>query len=314
MKTSIVAGGSGFIGSHLCDFLINLGNKVICIDNLISGDCKNVEHLMTNENFIFLYEDICDTNIIDKLNKFKIDNVYHLASPASPIAYQSNPKETLYANSFGTKNLLDIALKNQPCKFLFASTSEIYGDPLEHPQKETYWGNVNPIGPRSMYDESKRFGEALTTLFKNEKDLSISIARIFNTYGPKMKINDGRVVPNFIMQSLQNLDITVYGNGTQTRSFCYVEDTILGLFKLIHSGIHTPINIGNPEEISILDFAKKVIKKTNSKSNITFKELPIDDPECRKPDITKAINELHWKPTISLSDGLDFCISYFKNC
>ncbi len=307
MKTVLVAGGAGFIGSHLCEFLLEKEHKVLCLDNFVTGSKENIKHLNENENFELIEQDL--TNSLEL--KQKIDQIYHLASPASPVDYQEMPLETMLANSFGTKNLLDYAKKNQT-KFVFASTSEVYGDPKEHPQKETYWGNVNPVGLRACYDESKRFAEALIMVYRRKFRTDAMIARIFNTYGPRMRTNDGRIVPNFATQALKNKDITVYGDGSQTRSFCYVSDLVQGLYSLMHSGVHSPVNLGNPEELSILDFAKKIKELTKSESNIVFKDLPEDDPLKRKPDISKAKEKLEWEPKISIEDGLPKTIEWFK--
>lgn len=311
MKT-IVAGGAGFIGSHLCKRLINDGHEVICLDNLIAGEREKVKELFDHPKFQFIKHDI-----IKPLNPstFKLpaqlDFIYHLASPASPIKYSQYPIETLLVNSQGTYNLLDLSLKSG-AKFLFASTSEIYGDPQEHPQKETYWGKVNPVGTRSCYDEGKRFGEALTMAYLRKHKLDTKIVRIFNTYGPGMNLNDGRVVSNFILQALRGEDLTVQGDGTQTRSFCYISDMVEGLLAMMTSKETGPINLGNPEEISILDLAKKVIKLTGLKAKIKFTSLPEDDPARRQPDISLAKEKLNWQPQISLADGLQKTIEYFR--
>ncbi len=303
----IVAGGAGFIGSHLCDFLIKKGEQVVCIDNLITGDKKNIKHLLLNKNFVFKKKDITKPLKIS----WPIKQIYHFASPASPIDYQQKPIQTLLAGSIGTKNLLDLA-KQKKATFLFASTSEVYGDPLQHPQKEKYWGNVNPIGPRSCYDESKRFGESLCYAYKKVNNIEVRIARIFNTYGPRMRKNDGRVIPNFITQALSKKPITIYGNGTQTRSFCYISDLVEGLYLLMNSKETTPTNLGNPIETKIIDLAKKIITITNSTSKIVYKKLPIDDPTRRLPDITKAKQKLNWQPKTSLEEGLKKTIDWFK--
>ncbi len=306
MAKIIVAGGAGFIGSHLCDFLIEKGEQVICIDNLITGDCKNVEQLMQNENFSFLEQDISQKFNIDG----EIKQIYNLASPASPVDYQEKPLETLEAGSAGVKNLLELA-KAKKAAYLFASTSEVYGDPLEHPQKETYWGNVNSVGPRSCYDESKRFGEALCVSYRDIHNIDVKIVRIFNTYGPRLAKDDGRVVSNFIMQALENKSITVYGKGNQTRSFCYVSDMVNGLFLLMNSQEKGPVNIGNPSETTISELAEIVIKLTNSSSKIEFKELPIDDPVRRLPDVSLAKEKLGWIPKVPLEEGLKKTIEFF---
>jgi UDP-glucuronate decarboxylase len=306
-RTALVAGGAGFVGSHLCEKLLALGYKVICVDNLYTGKKTNILNLLKNKNFQFLNKDISK----DVLN-LKINEIYHLASPASPPAYQKEPILTFKSNTLGTLNLLELAKKNK-AKFLFASTSEVYGDPKEHPQKETYWGNVNPVGVRSCYDESKRAGETLTLDFGKVYKIETKIIRIFNTYGPKMDKNDGRVVSNFIVQALKNMPITVYGQGGQTRSFQYVSDLVAGIIAMMNAkNFSGPVNLGNPEEFTILELAKKIIKITNSKSKIVFKKLPQDDPVKRKPDIDLAKKRLKWQPKISVSDGLLKTITYFK--
>lgn len=314
MNTVLVAGGAGFIGSHLCDALLSKGSTVICVDNFITGDKNNIAHLKGSKSFELIEADISvpETNKIIESKYNKIDEIYNLASPASPVDYVLYPIETLMVGSMGTKNLLDMALKHK-AKILVASTSEVYGDPLEHPQKETYWGNVNPVGVRSCYDEAKRFMEALTSAYKRKYALRIRISRIFNTYGPRMRLNDGRVVPNFIPQAIKGEDITVYGDGSQTRSFCYVSDMVDGLISLMNSEVDTPINIGNPEERSILDFAKAVVRMTGSNSKIVNFPLPSDDPKRRKPDISKAKELLKWSPRVSFEDGIYKTVEYFKN-
>lgn len=307
----LVAGGAGFIGSNLCTLLLqNHDNRVICIDNLITGDIKNITELKSNRQFTFLQADIISPLEID----FQIDRIYHLASPASPVDYYNHPIETMLANSQGTLNLLNLAVK-QKARFLFASTSEIYGNPKEHPQKETYWGNVNSYGPRSCYDESKRFSESLCYTFRHKYDLDIRIIRIFNTYGPNMQKDDGRVVSNFINQAIVNQPITVYGEGKQTRSFCYVSDLITGILKVMEtSGLKGEIlNMGNPQELSILEIAKLIILLSKSKSKIIYQSLPQDEPIRRKPDITKAKKLLNWIPSVDLEEGLNLTIDYFKN-
>ncbi len=303
----LLTGGAGFIGSHLCDALLERGHEVICMDNLITGLKKNIEHNMKNKKFTFVNHNVCE--YIDV--KGDIDFVLHFASPASPMDYMRFPIQTLKVGSLGTHNTLGVA-KVKKAKYLLASTSEVYGDPLETPQKEDYWGNVNPVGPRGVYDESKRFAEAMVMAYKKEHNIDTRIARIFNTYGPRIRLDDGRVVPNFISQALKSKPVTVYGKGTQTRSFCYVSDLIQGILKLMDSDFHGPINIGNPEEISIIGFAKKIIELTSSKSKIVFKSLPEDDPKRRKPDIKRAEKELLWKPVVSLDSGLMKTIEWFK--
>lgn len=306
-KTALVAGGAGFVGSHLCERLLVLGYKVFCVDNLYTGKKANILNLQKNKNFKFLKKDISN-NILN----LKIDEVYHLASPASPPAYQKEPLLTFKANTLGTLNLLELAKKNK-AKFLFASTSEVYGDPKEHPQKETYWGNVNPVGVRSCYDESKRAGETLTLDFGRVHKIETKIIRIFNTYGPKMDKNDGRVVSNFIVQALKNMPLTVYGKGNQTRSFQYVSDLVEGIVRTMEAKkFFGPVNLGNPEEFTVLELAKKIIKVTNSQSKIVFKKLPQDDPVKRKPDISLAKKRLKWQPKVSVLEGLLKTIAYFK--
>jgi dTDP-glucose 4,6-dehydratase len=307
MKTVLITGGAGFIGSHLCEFLIDKGFRVICIDNFITGDKKNVDHLRGNKNFILIEHDI-SKHI--KINE-SVDYVLHFASPASPVDYQKIPIQTLKAGSLGTHNTLGLALAKK-AKYFLASTSEVYGDPLVNPQPESYWGNVNPIGVRGCYDESKRFAEALVMAYHRIHNVDIRIVRIFNTYGPRMRKDDGRVVPNFINQALSNKPITVYGDGKQTRSFCYVTDLINGIYKLMMSDINGPVNLGNPDEHTILEFSEIVKKLTKTKSKIVFKDLPIDDPHVRRPDISKAKKELGWEAKVSLEDGLKETINWFK--
>ncbi|MFH1420623.1 MAG: UDP-glucuronic acid decarboxylase family protein [Candidatus Aenigmatarchaeota archaeon] len=305
-ETIMVAGGAGFIGSWLCQGLLDKGYNVIAVDNFITGKPENIKHLKTSRNFKFINHDITKP-----LQLKKLDFIFHLASPASPVDYQKRPIETMMANSNGTLNMLKLAKKNN-AKFLFTSTSEVYGDPKEHPQRETYWGNVNPNGPRSCYDESKRFAEALIVSYSTINNIDYKIARIFNTYGPRMRVDDGRVVPNFVMQALKNENVTVYGDGYQTRSFCSVRDTVDGLIRLMLSGEHGPINIGNPEERTIRDMAKRIIKLTGSSSKLTHTSLPRDDPMRRKPDITFAKAALGWQPTTKFDDGMKEAIEYFR--
>lgn len=305
-KTVLVAGGAGFIGSHLCEKFIEDGFRVICVDNLITGQENNIRHLYNHSKFLFSQNDV--TLPFDF--KENIDFVLHLASPASPKDYQQYPIETLRAGSFGTWNLLELA-KRKEAIFLLASTSEVYGDPLVHPQKEDYWGNVNPNGPRSCYDEAKRYAESLTLFYHQVYGVETRIVRIFNTYGPRMRLNDGRALPAFVTQSLRGENVTIFGNGSQTRSFCYVDDMVEGLKKLLFSNEILPVNLGNPNEISLMDFAKLVIQLTHSKSIITFHPLPEDDPKLRRPDILKAKKVLGWTPKVSLVEGLKKTISYF---
>ena len=306
MKTVLITGGAGFIGSHLCDFLLDKDYRVICMDNLITGSEENITHVLQNKNFTFIRHDV--TNYIDI--KGRLDYILHFASPASPIDYLELPIQTLKVGSLGTHKALGLA-KEKKAVFLLASTSEVYGDPLVNPQPETYWGNVNPIGPRGVYDEAKRFAESMTMAYQRFHKVSTRIVRIFNTYGPRMRINDGRVVPAFINQALGNKALTVFGDGTQTRSFCYVSDLVGGIYKLLLSNVDTPVNIGNQAEMTILDFAKQIIQITGSKSKIIFKPLPVDDPKVRRPDISKAKRELNWESVVDIQQGLRNAIKYF---
>jgi dTDP-glucose 4,6-dehydratase len=305
--TILITGGAGFIGSHLCDRLIAQGHKVICVDNLITGRMENITHLLNNPNFKFIRQDV--TTFLDI--KEDIDYVLHFASPASPVDYLKYPIQTLKVGSLGTHNTLGLA-KAKGAKFLLASTSEVYGDPLVNPQPEAYLGNVNAIGPRGVYDESKRFAEALTMAYHKTHKIDVKIARIFNVYGERMRKEDGRVIPNFITQALRGQPLTVYGDGSQTRSFCYISDMIEGLFKLFFSNLNEPVNLGNPNEVTILELAQRIIGLTRSKSKISFRPLPADDPKVRCPDITKAKTLLSWLPTIPLQDGLTRTIEWFK--
>lgn len=295
----LITGGAGFIGSHLCDYFISKGHAVIALDNLITGSLKNIEHLFGHPRFHFVKHDV--TNYIHVGGK--IDAVLHFASPASPIDYLKYPIPTLKVGALGTHKALGIA-KEKNAAFMLASTSEVYGDPLESPQRESYWGNVNPIGPRGVYDEAKRFAEAMTMAYRRYHGLDTRIVRIFNTYGPRMRLADGRVVPNFIYQALNKKPLTIYGNGKQTRSFCYVSDLVDGIYRLLLSGFHEPVNIGNPEERTINDFARVVLDLTGSKSKIVHMPLPVDDPKQRCPDISRAIRRLAWHPKVSIKDGL----------
>ncbi|KPK42850.1 MAG: NAD-dependent dehydratase [Omnitrophica WOR_2 bacterium SM23_29] len=299
----LLTGGAGFIGSHLCDFLIEKGNKIICLDNLITGKMENVAHLSGNKNFKLVKHDVTTYIDVDE----PIDYVLHFASPASPVDYRKYPIQTLKVGSLGTHNALGVA-KAKGAKFLLASTSEVYGDPQVNPQPESYWGNVNPIGPRGVYDEAKRFAEAITMAYHRVHKLDTKIARIFNTYGPRMRQDDGRAVPNFIIQALANEPLTVYGKGTQTRSFCYIDDMVDGLYKLMLSNVNEPVNLGNPDEVTILEVAKQIISLTGSKSKIDFKPLPEDDPKVRCPDITKARTLLNWRPKTTLKEGLEITL------
>lgn len=304
---SVVTGGSGFLGSHLCERLLAEGHTVICIDNLITGDRANIDHLLSNSRFRFVRHDVTEFISLDG----PVHNVLHFASPASPIDYLKLPIQTLKVGSLGTHKALGLA-KAKKAKFLLASTSEVYGDPLVHPQPETYWGNVNPIGLRGVYDEAKRFAEAMTMAYHRYHGIETRIVRIFNTYGPRMRVNDGRAIPAFMSQALRGEDVTVFGDGSQTRSVCYVDDLIEGIYRLLLSEITDPINIGNPDEIPILQLAREIIELTGSKSKIVFKELPQDDPKIRQPDITRAKQHLKWEPRVSRSEGLQKTLEYFR--
>ncbi len=303
----VITGGAGFIGSHLCEYLLDKGHEVVCLDNLVSGRDKNLNNFFYHENFQFYEHDVTDFIHIDG----DVDWVLHLASLASPIFYQEYPIKTLKSGALGTHKTLGLA-KAKDAKYLFTSTSEVYGDPEEHPQTEDYWGNVNPIGFRSCYDESKRYGEAICMAYHRKHDIDIRLARIFNTYGTRMRDDDGRVIPTFITQALNDDDLTVHGDGSQTRSFCYIDDLIEGIWKLMKSDLNTPVNLGNPHEISILELAERTIELTDTDSDLTFEEQPKDDPERRKPDITKAKEKLDWEPEIGLEEGLKKTIEYFK--
>ena len=298
MPTSLVTGGAGFLGSHLCEELLRRGHRVICIDNLETGSLANIEHIR-DDAFVHRNLDIIEPYFVDE----PIDFVYHLASPASPIDYLRLPLATLKVGSYGTHHTLGLA-KVHRARFLIASTSEVYGDPQVHPQPETYWGHVNPIGPRGVYDEAKRYAEALTMAYHRQQGVDTAIVRIFNTYGPRMRPHDGRAIPTFLRQALQDRPITVFGDGSQTRSFCYVEDEIRGLIALAESGYHNPVNIGNPDEFTLLELAKTVIDVTGSRSEIVYEALPTDDPQVRQPDITLAREILGWEPAITLREGL----------
>lgn len=307
MPRALVTGGAGFLGSHLCTYMLDKGYEVICMDNLITGDMDNVGHLFGNKNFSFIKYDV--TNFIHV--EGEIDFIYHFASPASPIDYLELPIQTLKVGSLGTHKALGLA-KEKKATFILASTSEVYGDPLIHPQQESYWGNVNPVGPRGVYDEAKRFAEAMTMAYHRYHGVSTRIVRIFNTYGPRMRLNDGRALPNFMTQGLQGKPITVFGDGSQTRSFCFVQDLIRGIFLLANSDETDPVNIGNPHELTILDFAKKVVELTGSRSEIAYKPIPEDDPKVRQPDITRAREILGWEPEVTLDEGLAQTLDYFK--
>ena len=299
VSTAVVSGGAGFLGSHLCDHLLAKGHRVICIDNLDTGSLQNIEHLKNGEDFLFVNHDVTEPFFVEE----RIDYVFHLASPASPIDYLRLPLHTLKVGSYGTHNMLGLA-KFKRARFLIASTSEVYGDPQVHPQPETYWGHVNPIGPRGVYDEAKRYAEALVMAYHRQQGVDTCIARIFNTYGPRMRPHDGRAIPTFIRQALENKPLTVFGDGSQTRSFCHVDDLIRGLHALATSGEHLPVNIGNPTEMTLLELAEGVVRVTGSKSEIVFEALPVDDPQVRQPDITRARQVLGWEPEVELDEGL----------
>jgi dTDP-glucose 4,6-dehydratase len=306
--TAVVTGGAGFLGSHLCDRLLAENINVICIDNLITGNVDNISHLSGNENFKFIKHDVTDYMYVPG----KVDYILHFASPASPVDYLKYPIQTLKVGSLGTHKALGLA-KEKKARFLLASTSEVYGDPIVHPQSEDYWGNVNPIGPRGVYDEAKRFAEAITMAYNRYHGVDTRIVRIFNTYGPRMRLNDGRALPAFVSQALNGEDITVFGDGSQTRSFCFVSDLVDGIFKLLISNEVNPVNIGNPSEITIKEFAEEVIKITGTRSKITYKDLPEDDPKIRQPNITRAKTLLKWSPKVDRAEGLKITIEYFKN-
>ncbi len=305
--TAVVTGGAGFLGSHLCDRLLKEGCKVICIDNLLTGNPDNIAHLIGNDDFTFIKHDI--TNYIHVPGE--VDYILHFASPASPIDYLLLPIQTLKVGSLGTHKVLGLA-KEKKARMLLASTSEVYGDPLIHPQQEEYWGNVNPIGPRGVYDEAKRFGEAITMAYHRFHGVETRIVRIFNTYGPRMRLSDGRVLPSLVGQALRGEDLTVFGDGTQTRSFCYVSDLVDGIFRLLMSNETMPVNIGNPNEITIQQFAEEILKLTGAKSKIVYQELPEDDPKIRQPDITRARQILGWEPKVERAEGLKITLEYFK--
>ncbi len=307
-ETVVITGGAGFLGSHLCDKFIGEGFRVICVDNLITGNSNNIAHLAGNDDFLFIKHDITNYIFIPG----EVNYVLHFASPASPIDYLKLPIQTLKVGALGTHNVLGLA-KEKNARMLLASTSEVYGDPEIHPQKEDYWGNVNPIGPRGVYDEAKRFAEAITMAYHRYHSVDTRIVRIFNTYGPRMRPDDGRALPTFAMQALRDEDITVFGDGSQTRSFCYVSDLIDGIYKLLFSEETNPVNIGNPDEISIKEFAEEVINLTESKSKIVFENLPLNDPKVRQPNIEKANKLLNWVPAVNRKDGLKTTIEYFKS-
>ncbi|MGI9657592.1 MAG: UDP-glucuronic acid decarboxylase family protein [Gaiellaceae bacterium] len=298
MRTALVTGGCGFLGSHLCDYLLAEGYRVLCVDNLDTGNLENIQHIRSGD-FEFINHDMTEHIEISE----PIDYVYHLASPASPIDYLRLPLHTLKVGSYGTHHALGLA-KFKRARFLLASTSEVYGDPLEHPQSESYWGNVNPIGPRGVYDEAKRYAEALTMAYHRQQGLDTSIVRIFNTYGARMRPNDGRAIPTFLRQAREGKPLTVFGDGSQTRSFCYVDDLVRGLYLLATSGEHLPVNIGNPREMTLLELAETVVTVTGTRSEIVFEALPTDDPKVRQPDISRAQEVLDWEPQVGLEDGL----------
>ena len=308
MPTSVVTGGAGFLGSHLCDRLIGEGHRVVCLDNLITGNVANIEHLAGNESFRFLKHDVTEYIYLPG----DVDYVFHFASPASPIDYLELPIQTLKVCALGTHKALGLA-RAKKAVFLIASTSEVYGDPLVHPQKEEYWGNVNPVGPRGVYDEAKRFAEAMTMAYHRYHGVNTKIVRIFNTFGPRMRARDGRAVPEFINQALADQDITVFGDGRQTRSFCYVSDLIDGIFRLAMSPETGPMNIGNPAEMTVLGLAEKIVKLAGSRSKIIHKPLPVDDPKVRQPDISLVKRTLGWQPRVDIDDGLNTTIGYFRN-
>jgi dTDP-glucose 4,6-dehydratase len=307
MTTSVVTGGAGFLGSHLCERLLSEGHRVLCVDNLLTGNLDNIRGLLARSDFRFIEHDVSRYLDIEE----PIDNVLHFASPASPIDYLELPIQTLKVGSLGTHNTLGLALAKS-ARYLLASTSEVYGDPLVHPQPESYWGNVNPVGPRGVYDEAKRFSEAMVTAYHRVHGLETRIVRIFNTFGPRMRPNDGRVVPAFIQQTLLNEPVTVFGDGSQTRSFCYVDDLVEGIFRLLRSDLTTPVNIGNPHEMTILEFAEMIQGLIGGTSEITFKPLPEDDPKTRQPDITLAKRALAWEPVVPLDEGIARTIRYFR--
>ncbi|CAI2717165.1 UDP-glucuronic acid decarboxylase family protein [Nitrospina watsonii] len=306
MPRTLVTGGAGFVGSHFCDLLLEKGHEVVCLDNFITGSRANIAHI-TDSRFEFIEHDVSQLIVIDG----PLDYVVHMASPASPPDYYAHPIATLKAGSYGTHHTLELA-KNKSAVFLITSTSEVYGDPHEHPQPETYWGNVNPIGPRSVYDEAKRYAEALTMAYHRTHRVDTRIARIFNTYGPRMRLNDGRAIPNFMHQALNGLDLTVYGDGSQTRSFCYVSDLVDGIHRLLTSRVTEPVNIGNPEEMTLIEMAEKILQVSGSQSKIVFKPLPEDDPRLRRPDIARARHHLKWEPRVDLETGLRATLDFFK--
>jgi dTDP-glucose 4,6-dehydratase len=303
----LITGGAGFIGSHLCDRFMAEGHEVVCLDNLLTGSTDNIAHLAGNRRFSFIHHDVTNYIFVEG----KIDVILHFASPASPVDYQNFPIQTLKVGSLGTHKALGLA-KEKKATFLLASTSEVYGDPLTHPQREDYWGNVNPIGPRGVYDEAKRFAEAMTMAYHRYHGVDTRIARIFNTYGPRMRLNDGRVVPNFICQALRGEELSIYGDGSQTRSFCYIDDLVEGIVRLLFSPETEPVNLGNPGEFTILEFARIILEVTGAKCRMVHKPLPVDDPQVRKPDISRALAVLGWSPKVELKEGVQKTIPYFQ--
>ncbi len=308
MSTTLITGGAGFLGSHLCERFLAEGHRVICVDNFITGRQRNIEHLLERDDFRLLEHDVSKPFLIEEPVNF----VLHFASPASPIDYLELPIQTLKVGSLGTHNTLGLA-RVHGARYLLASTSEVYGDPLVHPQPESYWGNVNPVGPRGVYDEAKRFAEAMVMAYHRVHGLDIRILRIFNTYGPRMRLRDGRVVPAFIQQALKGNPLTIFGDGQQTRSFCFVSDLVEGIFRLLMSGVQEPVNIGNPREMTILEFAQTIIRLTDSRSDLGFHDLPEDDPKTRQPDITRAKQLLGWEPKVDLEEGIERTIRFFRD-
>jgi dTDP-glucose 4,6-dehydratase len=306
MPRTLITGGAGFIGSHLCDYFLRLGHEVICMDNLLTGDISNIAHIR-NQNFLFIKHDVTNYIYVEG----KLDYLLHLASPASPIDYEKLPIQTLKVGSLGTHKALGLA-KEKKATFLLASTSEVYGDPLVHPQSEEYWGNVNPIGPRGVYDEAKRFAEAMTMAYHRFHGVDTRIIRIFNTYGPRMRLEDGRAIPSFITQALRGENISVFGDGSQTRSFCFISDLVDGIYRVLMSGETRPVNLGNPQELTILELAKAIIRLTGSRSTIVYTPLPQDDPKRRQPDITRASQLCGWEPKVEFTEGLRETIAYFR--
>ncbi len=307
MARVLITGGAGFLGSHLADFMLDKGLDVVCVDNLVTGSPENIAHLMGRKGFRFVEHDVTDYIYVEG----PVDYILHFASPASPIDYLQLPIQTLKVGSLGTHKALGLA-KAKKARFILASTSEVYGDPLVHPQPESYWGNVNPVGPRGVYDEAKRFAEAMTMAYHRTHGVNAGIVRIFNTYGPRMRLNDGRVLPAFMGQALRGEDLTVFGDGNQTRSFCYCSDLVDGIYRLMMSDLHDPVNIGNPKEMTILEFAREILSMTGSKSRIVNKPLPVDDPKVRQPDITRAKSLLGWSPKVELKEGLQKTFDYFR--